>query len=206
MLCALCDTPLTHRKDEFYFICDSCKALVKDKKFYLNEAQERARYEEHNNDVHDSGYQQFTSPITQYILEKYTHQHVGLDYGCGKGPVISTMLQKHGYSIQLFDPFFYPSHDYLNQRCNYIFSCEVFEHFHDPKGELKKLLDILKPGGRLLIMTHLYRQNIDFAHWYYRNDPTHVFIYTEKTMLYIAKTYDLELEYSDERLVVFVKK
>ncbi len=205
MLCTLCENTLQNQIDDFYFQCSVCDAFVKDSKFYVNFEQEKERYESHNNDVNDVRYQQFTSPITVYILENYTSKHLGLDFGCGTGPVISEQLKKHDFQIKLYDPFFYPDESYLDFQYDYIFSCEVFEHFYHPKKEIEKLLNILKPSGKLLIMTHQYDGVIAFPKWYYRKDPTHVFIYTLKTFEYIAKKFQLKIEFQNNRFVVLKK-
>ncbi|NLZ95684.1 MAG: class I SAM-dependent methyltransferase [Bacteroidales bacterium] len=202
MKCTLCDTELLEKVDEYYFICNTCGAYVKDKKYYLNSREERERYKEHDNDVHDKEYQNFTSPITDAILENHNAEQLGLDYGSGTGPVISKQLHDQGYQLKLYDPFFHPDEDYLYHRYDYIFSCEVFEHFYEPKQEIEKLLELLKPKGILYIMTHLYDADIEFENWYYRNDPTHVFIYTSKTIEFIAKEYHLEIEEITDRLIV----
>lgn len=205
MLCTLCETPLFNKIDEFYFSCNECYALVKNSQFYITYQEEKERYETHNNDVNDVRYQQFTSPITSFILKNYTQNHLGLDYGCGTGPVISKQLHNNGFRVQLYDPFFYPDEGYLNFKYDYIFSCEVFEHFYQPKLEIEKLLSLLKPEGRLLIMTHQFDGAIDFTKWYYRKDPTHVFIFTKKTFEYIAKKYQLTIENQDNRLIILKK-
>lgn len=206
MKCTLCDTELITKADKYYFICHTCGAYLKAEKYYVDSKEEKLRYKEHDNNVHDVRYQKFTSPITNSILQNHTPKQLGLDFGSGTGPVITKQLQKQGYQVHLFDPFFHPSLDYLNHRYHYIFSCEVFEHFHEPKQEIEKLLALLLPGGRLYIMTHLYDFSIDFEHWYYRNDPTHVFIYTAQTIAYIAKKYGLEVEVMTSRLIVFKKE
>lgn len=205
MKCTLCDTNLLEMADEYYFICSTCGAYVKDEKHYLESKEEKERYKEHDNNVHDERYQNFTSPITNAVLENQSKEQLGLDFGSGTGPVISKQLREKGYQVKLYDPFFHPSQDYLNHCYEYIFSCEVFEHFHEPKLEIEKLLKLLKPGCRLYIMTHLYDFSIDFENWYYKNDPTHVFIYTFKTIDFITKKYGLEIELIHERLVVLRK-
>ncbi|WP_338814218.1 class I SAM-dependent methyltransferase [Bernardetia sp. Wsw4-3y2] len=205
MNCTLCQTLLKTKADEFYFICDTCGAYLKDQKFYLNHLQEKDIYAEHKNDVNDIRYQNFTSPITNTILEKFSSEHLGLDYGCGTGPVISKVLNENGYKVELYDPYFYPNENYLNYKYDYIFSCEVFEHFYQPKQELEKLLAILNPTGLLIVMTHVYDFEIDFKDWYYRKDPTHVFIYTKKTIQFIAQNYNLKFEIQNNRLIVFEK-
>jgi SAM-dependent methyltransferase len=205
MNCPLCETQLKEKADEYYFICSKCGAYVKDKQFYISAQQEKSRYEEHNNDVNDLRYQNFTSPITNEILAHFKPQHLGLDYGCGTGPVISKVLRDKGYRVKLYDPYFYPGKDYLNHIYDYIFACEVFEHFRHPKQQIEKIVSLLKPGGYLLIMTHLFDSKTDFTTWYYRNDPTHVFIYTLQTVQFVAKAFALNIKKQNNRTIIFKK-
>lgn len=207
MNCTLCETLLKIKADNSYFICDVCGAYLKNQDLYLNDFQEKDVYNQHKNDVNDLRYQKFTSPITNFILENFDSKQLGLDYGCGNGPVISKVLQDKDYKIELYDPYFYPNENYLDYKYDYIFSCEVFEHFYQPKQEIEKLLSILNPNGSLLIMTHIYdsETDVNFKDWYYRKDPTHVFIYTKKTIQFIAKTYNLKAKIENNRMVIFQK-
>lgn len=206
MICPLCDSELTVRIDEEYYVCNNCEAYVKDSSLYLSPDEEKKRYENHNNDVNDKGYQQFTSPITNAVTKLFTSESLGLDYGSGTGPVITKTLTDLGYQIINYDPFFHPDKTYLNYKYDYIFSCEVFEHFYHPKQEIIKLLNLIKKQGYLIIMTHIYDKSSDFRNWYYRNDPTHVFIFTKPTLKFIEHNYNLNIEELTERLVVFRKK
>lgn len=203
MNCTLCETLLENKADDFYFICETCGSYLKDQKFYLNNLQEIGIYEKHKNDVNDIRYQNFTSPITNSILSTFTSNDLGLDYGCGTAPVISKLLKDKGYQVELYDPYFHSNEKYMNYQYDYIFSCEVFEHFYNPKQEIEKLLSILKPTGSLLVMTLIYDFEVDFKDWYYRKDPTHVFIYTKKTVQFIADRYNLEAKIEKNRMVVF---
>lgn len=205
MNCTLCATVLNKRADALYYICEGCGAYVKDNALYFNGVQEKAHYEQHNNDVNDIGYQKFTSPVTSQILERCTPEMLGLDFGCGKGPVITKQLRDKGYQVNLYDPFFYPNPTYIDFMYDYIFSCEVFEHFYCPMKEISKLYNLLKPNGYLIIMTHLYNNQQDFEKWYYRKDLTHVFIYTVQTIEFIANNFGFELMEQSERLVVLRK-
>ena len=40
---------------------------------------------------------------------------------------------------------------------------------------------LLKEDGVLYLMTGIYNDNIDFSKWWYKNDLTHVFIFTRET-------------------------
>lgn len=206
MNCTLCKTFLTKHADNEYFNCTTCDAYVKNIDLYFSNEQEKLHYEFHNNDVNDVGYQKFTSPITNYILKNIKPSDLGLDFGCGKGPVITKQLQENGYSIKLYDPYFYPSLEYLNYSYNFIFSCEVFEHFYNPTQEIEKLTKLLASNGLLIVMTHLYNNQDPFENWYYRKDQTHVFIYTEKTVEYVAQKFGYTIELLAEHLFVLKKK
>ena len=206
MNCTLCNTFLSEKADEEYYICQNCYAYLKRDNLYFNEANEKNHYEQHNNDVNDTGYQNFTAPVTNTILEYCSTDMLGLDYGCGKGPVITHQLKAKGFLIDLYDPYFYPDTSYLHKTYDYIFSCEVFEHFYHPFDEITKLRKLLNPGGLLIIKTHLFNNQTDFKNWYYRKDQTHVFIYTFKTFEYIAEHFGFDIVRLSEKLVVLRKK
>lgn len=205
MICTLCNSPLTNKRDEYYYDCDHCKAIIMSDQYFLSSHQEKKIYEAHVNDVSDSRYQDFTSPITNFVLGNFLAKHKGLDFGSGTGPVISSELKKKDYDIVQYDPFFAPDISLLNNSYDYILSCEVFEHFYQPKLEIDRLISILNTHGCLLIMTMLYHDEIDFKNWSYRKDPTHVFIYRKETMEYIADKYHLVIEMISDRFIAFRK-
>ncbi len=206
MTCTLCNSELIRKKDTLYYDCTTCKALIKDAAYYLTAEKEKARYEAHNNDVNDLRYQNFVMPITDYVFAHFLPTHKGLDFGSGTGPVVSSVLSKKKYDIQQYDPFFAPDKRVLNNRFDYIVSCEVFEHFHNPNQEINRLASILKPNGALLLMTMLYNDKIDFDTWHYRKDPTHVFIYRKETINFIAKTKNFDVEILTDRFITFRKR
>ncbi|NPD45593.1 MULTISPECIES: class I SAM-dependent methyltransferase [unclassified Lentimicrobium] len=205
MICTLCGSTLIHKIDTNYYDCDICKAILLDETHYLNADEEKAIYEAHINDVTDIRYQDFTSPITHFILENFLAAHKGLDFGSGTGPVISSELMKKGYDIVQYDPFFAPKENLLSHSYDYIASCEVFEHFYQPKKEIDRLVSLLNENGSLLIMTILYHEQISFRNWSYRKDPTHVFIYRKETIEYIADEYKLEIEVITDRFIALRK-
>ncbi len=168
-----------------YYKCQKCTAIMMDARHFLSPAEERARYEQHENCVDDPGYQRFVSPITDAIQEQFTPEAKGLDFGAGTGPVITKLLQDAGYSLLLYDPFFWNNPQVLQARYDFIACCEVMEHFQDPLREFRLLRSLLKPGGVLYCMTKIYSEDIDFMKWHYKNDPTHVFFYHQNTLRWI---------------------
>ncbi|HQI05161.1 MAG TPA: methyltransferase domain-containing protein, partial [bacterium] len=105
--------------------------------------------------------------------------------------------------IKIYDPFFFPDTDAINDKYDYIICCEVFEHFRHPDKEMIKLKNLLKPNGKLYIMTHIYAEPTDFSKWYYRNDPTHIFIAQPETFKYIEKEFCMKIVSMNDRLVIF---
>lgn len=198
--CPLCFLAPSINKGDF-FICQGCGGIFRAKKSHPTPSAERTRYETHNNDVHDTRYQQFVDPITQAVIREYSPQHQGLDFGAGTGPVISHLLQKQDYQLRQYDPFFHNHPELLNFTYDYIVCCEVIEHFHHPDREFRLLKKLLKPGGCLFCMTHLYEPGIDFENWYYKNDFTHVFIFQRKTLHWIERHYRFSSVQINDRLI-----
>ena len=206
MNCSLCKTSLSPELDEEYYSCPVCLGWVKDKAQYLTPEEEKLRYQTHNNDITDRRYRKFTSPISNFIFENFGMHHKGLDFGSGTGPVISGVLQEEGYNVVQYDPYFANDPKLLEKQYDYIFACEVVEHFYNPAKEFERLFEMLKVGGKLILMTHLYEDSVDFKTWYYRKDPTHVFIYRGGTFQYISEKFGFDSPDIKERLVVLSKK
>lgn len=208
MNCILCNTllgnPFYIEEKQHFFSCQHCGSIVRGKETFPNNKSERIRYQTHNNDVNDPRYQNFVSPITQAVQEDFTASNtLGLDFGAGTGPVITKVLNDNGYKLNLFDPFFHPDKSVLNKKYDYIVSCEVIEHFHNPFKEFELLKKLLKPNGKLYCMTAIYSEAIDFGGWYYKNDPTHVIFYTEKSLQWIQKEIGFKSVNIKNRLIVF---
>lgn len=206
MNCPLCHSLLTNRKNAQFYDCSTCFALVKDTCFYLSPEEEKKHYEKHNNDVNDSGYQKFVAPVTQFVLQNQKASDKGLDFGSGTGPVVSKILTDNQFSITQYDLYFEAIEERLQTKYDYIVCSEVWEHFQQPDKELIQLRKMLHENGRLIVMTLLYSDEINFETWHYRLDLTHVFIYRKETMEFIAEKFNLELEFISERLIVFKTK
>jgi len=203
--CPLCHgSAQVFYKDEF-FLCTQCKGVFRPKYSYPTLVEEKKRYENHENDVNDIGYQRFVSPITTAILHTFSSHHKGLDFGAGPGPVVSKILQDNGYDIVQYDPFFHNHPDILIKKYDYIVCCEVIEHFHNAKKEFQLLKSLMKPKGALYCMTHLYESSIDFSEWYYQKDPTHVFIYQEETITWIQQQFQFKSVFIKDRLIIYKK-
>lgn len=206
--CLLCnfDTEIFFKeKGREFFKCGNCLSIMLNPTNYISKINEKARYENHNNDVDDIRYQNFVAPIVKSVIKDYKSSHIGLDFGAGTGPVITSMLEKKGSELNLYDPYFHNYPQNLNRKHDFIVCCEVIEHFYNPFKEFKLMSEILNPNGRLYCMTSLYDEEINFEDWYYRNDETHVFFYHKKTIKWISDKFEFSKVEISERLITFSK-
>lgn len=215
MICVLCNSEklkpigITERKTRlFYFQCEDCDLIFLGPEFRLSAEAEKKRYELHENNVLDQGYQDFVSELNAAITAFVSSMAKGLDYGSGKSSAISYLLEKQGFDIESYDPFFNLDVSKLTPASfDYIVTCEVVEHFYNPRHELEKINSYLKQDGFLFILTSLRTPGIDFISWSYRRDPTHVCFYSEKTFQWISEHLGCSiLKLQQPNLIVLQKK
>lgn len=190
-------------KKRHYFRCQNCSGIFMAGNLLPDKTDEKKRYEEHNNDVENPGYQNFVRPLVNSILNDFTATSAGLDFGSGTGPVVAKLLRDQGFSVKLYDPFFHDRPKVLQEKYDYIACCEVMEHFHRPAKEFKLLKKLLLTNGKLYCMTDLYDESIDFKTWYYKDDLTHVFIYHRRTIDWIKNNFNFSGVKIEGRLIVF---
>ena len=201
--CPLCENiSAPFYKDEFYE-CVCCGGIFRPKEKLLDNQKEKERYENHTNDSSDLGYQNFVKPITNSILKDFKSSDLGLDFGCGKDSPIVKIVEENDYKIAKYDIFFYDDKKALEQKYDYIACCEVIEHFYNPKKEFELLKSLLKKDGVLYLMTGIYSEEIDFSKWWYKNDLTHVFIFTKETFFWIKEEFGFEKLEINENLIRF---
>ena len=183
--CPLCDA---HQASEFfadrrrtYVRCGNCMLVFVPPEFYLGLEAERREYELHENEVGDPGYRRFLSRLAEPLQTRLEPGARGLDFGCGPGPALAEMLREAGFSMALYDPFFHPESEVLEEKYDFITATEVVEHLHRPGQELRDLWQRLRPGGVLGIMTKLVIDREAFSRWHYKNDQTHVVFFSETT-------------------------
>lgn len=129
-----------------------------------------------------------------------------LDFGCGPGPVLADLMRDRGFEVEVYDPFFQPDKDVLEGPYDVITSTEVMEHVTGTIGAWETLVEALKPGGILAVMTHLHPGKEGFDGWWYHRDPTHIRFFSERTLSWIAARFDLDLQASDGVKTVTFRK
>ncbi len=208
--CPLCGTPAIPLEKGGLFRyghCPLCSGIFMERSSLLDPEAEKRQYLTHNNDVHDTGYRNFVSPLVEIITERENPSHLGLDYGAGTGPVVATMLEEKGYEITLWDPYFIPDASALYRTYDFIFACEVIEHFHNPKESFEHLKSLLNENGVIYCRTTLVPDNQAFSAWGYKNEETHVFFYHEKTIAWIARQILLcDYEIHSRNIISFFRR
>ncbi len=206
--CPLCASGSTHyyadkQRGKQFYQCQVCSLIFLHPDLYLSPDEEKKVYLQHQNNIHDPGYQKFVSPLVQFATDHYSAESLGLDYGSGTGPVITHLLNQQGYTVKQYDPYFHCDPSALEINYDYILVCEVAEHFYHPDQEFTRFKNLLRPNGSLVISTSLYSDEINFENWHYHLDPTHVMLYQLKTFEWIRDAYNFSsLKKLSNRLVV----
>jgi Zn-finger nucleic acid-binding protein len=203
-LCPLCATlgKVYYESKDTYYKCPKCYGVFADEKNKPNKIEEKQRYELHDDDTNDSGYRKFVNPITSSITNDFTPKSKGLDFGAGTSAIISVVLHEQNYNIKNYDPYFHKYPELLEDKYDYISSCEVIEHFYNPCKEFTLLKRMLKKDAKLYLMSEVYDEKIDFASWYYKNDPTHVFFYSKETFEWIKNNFGFKTVSINKKLIV----
>ena len=206
MICLLCQTDSNPFEADTY-LCPECALIFKDPKIFWDTEKDTKRYSTHQNSSEDKGYVDFLSKFVAPLKEFLPSKFYGLDFGCGPGPTLSLLLEETGGTIENYDPIFFPDAQLLIPETYDVVTCtEVVEHFKTPAHDWELLTGLVKENGLLAIMTLLYSENIDYKTWWYKNDPTHVVFYQEKTLNFIEEKYDLEKIYTDNKSIIILKK
>jgi len=212
MNCILCNSPSTPllRKDDpqrgevTYWICEGeCGLIFLDPEKRLYNAQEKERYDLHNNNPDDDGYRKFIQRLTNVLIPKLSEGAHGLDFGCGPGPALSIEMEKHGFELENYDPFYFPDARLLEKKYDCITATEVLEHLHNPKDTFKRLSTMLSPKGVLAVMTEMVTSPDAFEKWWYHTDPTHVCFYSPQTMQWIAREWEWTMDSPTKNVTIF---
>ena len=193
-----------HGPREFYEwpVCDL--AFVPPR-FHLPPDAEMERYLMHDNDPDDKRYRTFLSRLWDILRPTLTPGASGLDYGCGPGPALAQMMREDGFHVKIYDLYFFPDPDPLACAYDFITCTETLEHLRNPVEALTLFDSILRPGGKLGVMTGILDDRSNFADWYYQRDPTHIAFYTSHTMRWIAERMDWNIELPASNIAIFTK-
>lgn len=188
-----------------YGRCPDCRLVFQHPAEWPSREAELDYYRTHENDPADAGYRRFLSRLAEPLSERLPSGAAGLDYGCGPGPALSSLMGERGFAMTDYDPLFFPDDSALARQWDFITCTETVEHFHHPAGEFRRLDGLLKPGGLLGIMTEPRDPERSFEAWWYHRDPTHVGFYEPFTLQWIGKRFGWEVEFPSRTVAIFTK-
>lgn len=204
-LCKAKSEAFSMHSDRLYLRCTNCDSIFLHHEHFPEPEREKTRYELHNDPGKTEGYLDFISPVLNALNEPIPGKNKLLDYGAGPHAFLAGHLEKRDWSVAVYDPFFYPDKIVLENNYDFILLVEVIEHFHRPALEFEHLFSKLKPGGKIICMTDMYTEKINFDTWYYKNDPTHVFFYHQKAIEFLANKHKCSNLKTEGRLIVFTQ-
>lgn len=203
-LCSSDNSGFYHQdKRRSYYQCQRCHLVFVDPQQLPSADDELHEYRLHQNAATDPGYRRFLSRLANPLLSALNTPVEGLDFGCGPTPLLASILEEHGHSMQIYDPYFFPNASVLERSYQLITCTEAIEHFHHPQREWSLWMSMLAPGGMLAIMTKRVISAERFATWHYKNDPTHVSFFSEATFSWLAAQFRLELILVGQDVVFF---
>jgi len=197
-----------------YYYCKNCEFMFMDDEKIVPPEQEQKRYLAHINTPDDTEYVDMLKRFIEISIKPF-HKNIttALDFGSGPGPVLSMLLKKMGFEVDIYDIYFAPQKVYRGKTYDLITCTEVLEHVKNPLEILKELKKHLNPGAILAIMTlfhpveGLSPANASvFNNWWYRRDPTHISFFRPETFRYISRVLDMAILMIDEKNTVSLGK
>ncbi len=207
--CPLCSTMVDatffQESARRYFRCAVCDLIFlhpDNRPLPLDEAR---RYMEHENHAGDAGYVQFLRTLADPMRAATPVGSRGLDFGCGPAPVLAEILSATGRPTRHYDPLFFPDESLLVATYDFVTCSEVVEHAHDPADLFWQLTSLVRPHGKLAVMTRWHDANTEFDRWWYRRDLTHVCFYSAETMQWIAVRFGYRVELPAPNVAMFTR-
>lgn len=223
MECPLCECPATRpfqpELADAFRECPDCRLVFREPRTHPTLQAERARYLTHENSPEDEGYRRYLAAAVDPLVERLERgiQDAGgdaaaaraalrgLDFGCGPGPAVRTMLAERGLECAEYDPFFAFDAGLLERSYDFVVCTEVVEHLRRPDHAWELLDRLLKRGAWLAVRTEILTPEIDFESWWYRNDETHLCFYRERTLRWIADEFEWSAESPGPNVFLFLK-
>lgn len=192
--CPLCSHSESHLfdkdKQRSYLICELCSLVYVPRPELITPEKEFERYSAHENADHSEGYRKYLSAIADSVSLNLLPHSKGLDFGCGKTMLLEKILGERGHSVLSYDAYFHPLVEFQNHQYDFIILSEVIEHLRNPREDLQKLKNLLRPDGQLFIKTKLLPSE-NFGSWFYKRDITHIQFFSQISFGHLSRIFHL---------------
>jgi len=191
--CRICQTasPEFYRDTRVFYKCPQCWYIFTED--LASEQEAEAHYKQQWEDQSVDFFRQQADAVLQ-VLNQFGRPHRLLDFGSGSG-ALTRELHSRGYDVTPLDPM---EHGFLRdqsypQPFDAVIAVEVIEHLPNPLEEIRDIANVLVPGGVAVFTTGLTNSFIarpdaaaQFKEWWYKDDPTHVGFFCERTLAAIG--------------------
>jgi SAM-dependent methyltransferase len=211
-LCRICRSTanLFLRASRTFHICPACALIFTDDipAKSIEVAHYKAQWQQP-----DPEFWKGQADVLLSVVEKYRRPEHILDFGSGRGD-LARELERRGLRTTPVEPMV---HGHLKdqrypQPFDVIFATEVIEHLADVWTELRQLERVLAPGGIIVFSTLLTNTFINrpdaaefFAGWWYKDDPTHLNFFSNRTLGKIAEMGPYDIDILGEKIFVLRK-
>jgi 2-polyprenyl-3-methyl-5-hydroxy-6-metoxy-1,4-benzoquinol methylase len=171
--CPLCQSIQTQEysrdKSRQFLQCVDCGLVFVAREQLITNLEEKERYEAHQNSEDDPRYVDYLQKFLNTLLPELKSKDVGLDFGCGRTTLLSSLFSKQQFVMKSFDLYFFPDEQILNEQYDFIVLSEVIEHLRDPRLDMQRLRALLRPGGKIFLKTQLLPETKQkFDDWFYK--------------------------------------
>lgn len=188
--CPLCLNPESQLYSEdklrSYHLCSFCQLVFVAREDLISFEQEKERYDAHENNPDDEGYSKYLEKIVSEMIPFLPEKGAGLDFGCGKTTVLADHLKNQNFEMVSYDTYFLKDESIWDKQYDFIILSEVIEHLRMPRQEMRQLMRMLKPQGKLFIKTKFMpTTKPEFDQWFYKRDSTHIQFFNSESMGYL---------------------
>jgi Methyltransferase domain len=144
----------------------------------------------------------FVNEIEKLFGDK-KNQWKHLDFGGGNG-LVSQILKSKGWNSRTYDPYG-EENTIPNEKFSLITAFEVFEHTPDPHKTMQTIISLLDNNGNLFVSTALSDKHQNAMWWYMSPRNGHITIYTRKSISFLAKKYELNIntEFTPDAVLMY---
>lgn len=191
-----------------YDVCERCEFIGIRLSDTISFDDERIEYDRHENTIENEGYVAMFKRFLEASVIPFKKNGTGFDFGSGPEPVLTQVIARdYEFDMDHYDLHYQPIKVHSGKVYDVIVSTEVAEHLQQPMAVFRELVEHMKLGSIVAIMT-LFHEGDDgkFLDWWYRRDVTHIAFYTPKTFAYIAKELGLKVIYTDDKRYITLEK
>ncbi|TET90999.1 MAG: class I SAM-dependent methyltransferase, partial [Sulfurovum sp.] len=113
MTCHICSKECSGFVDEkttiVYGYCKTCQYIFKSSEHHQDFSTQKERYNLHENDENDEGYQAYFKRFLDFTLPLVGQPKRALDFGCGRSSLLASLLEKEGVNCDYYDPIYHPN-------------------------------------------------------------------------------------------------